>query len=206
MELHITNGITLPYLSFASFQLDLERGFGPDEFHNRFSEEYILTETLGTHTGCAPSVLCCITGNNLDYVTRTFLCYTFAYDLPNVTWQYMGGKDYNKLWRKLYQFGYATKDVEVLTFWENVPHPVTVKDKDTRITVYRKKSNSHTIAAVCDLGNSRRKIEVDISGLNYKNVQVSNWETGKKYSVSPSGTIILDLPRRDFILLEICGK
>jgi len=207
VDLHITNGITLPYLSFAAFQLDLERGYGPTEFHERFSEEHILTETLGTHTGCAPAVLCCLTGNDLGHITRSFMCYTFAYDLPNVSWAYPGDRVFNRLWRKLFEFGYGTKDVEVVTFWdEGAPKVVTTKDRDARITVYRRKDSAHAVVAVCDMGNRERQVKVDISGLKYKNAVVSDFETGKRSAVSPAGIVGIDLPRREFVLLEVKGE
>lgn len=207
VELHITNGITLPYLSFAAFQLDLERGYGPTEFHDRFSEEHIITETLGTQTGCSPVVLCGLTGNNLEHITRSFMCYTFAYDLPNVLWANNGSKVYKQLWRKLFNFGYAADNVEVITFWdENSKLPVKTADKDARITVYRQRNKPHAVAAVCDMGSSKRQVEVDISALGYKNAAVSDFETGKKYAVSPEGIVKLELPKREFILLEVRGK
>ena len=207
VDLHITNGITLPYLSFAAFQLDLERGYGPTEFHERFSEEHIITETLGTHTGCAPAVLCCLTGNDMKHITRTFLAYTFAFDLPNVVWAYPGGKDYNILWRKLFNFGYGTNDVEVLTYWEEGnPQPVKVLDKDARITVYRRKNTPYAVVAVCDMGSTTRPVKVDISGLKYKNISVSDFENNRKFEVSPDGIVKINLPKREFILLEIKGK
>ena len=207
VDLHITNGITLPYLSFAAFQLDLERGYGPTEFHERFSEEHILTETLGTHTGCAPAVLCGLTGNDLEHITRSFMCYTFAYDLPNVVWAAHHGKIYSTLWRKLFQFGYGTKDVEVVTFWdEGAPKIVTAKDRDARITVYRRKDRAHAVVAVCDMGNQKRRTAVDVSGLKYKNITASDFETGRKLAVSPDGIVEVDLPRREFVLLELRGE
>ncbi len=204
LELHITNGIMLPYLSFAALQLDLERGYGPTEFHERFSEEHIRTETLGTHSGCSPVILCCMTGKKLDWITRTFVAYTLAFDLPNVTWQYNAGPSYRKIWRMLYNFGYSTPDVEVLPGWENCEPPVTSQDRDVRITVYRKK-NGKTMAALADFGTRDRKLAVDFSGLGYKNASVIDAENGKTLPLNGANSLELNLHRHDFRLIEITG-
>lgn len=202
LELHTTNGIAVPYLSFAAFQLDLERGYGPTEFHERFTPEHIMTETLGTQTGCAPLVLCCLTGSKKEWLTRTFLCYSLAFDLPCVMWQYPGGPVFKKIWRMLYEFGYGTDEVSVLTDWNENPHPVTTKDKNAKITVYQKRKTGECLAAVCDFGKKNRTLELDLSGLQFKSPAVFNAESGKELSVK--GQLLkLELPRHDFRMLKI---
>jgi hypothetical protein len=58
LTLHMTNGNIVPFLSFASNQLDLESEYGPKEFHDRFTEGYFLTETIATQAGNIPQLLC----------------------------------------------------------------------------------------------------------------------------------------------------
>ena len=122
-------------------------------------------------------------------------------------WAAPGSRTFNTLWRRLFEFGYASDDVEVLTFWEpGVPKVVKKNDKDARITVYRRKDKPHAVIAVCDMGNKKRQVGVDISGLGYGNPVVTNFENGKNFTVSPEGVIKVELPRREFVLIEIRGR
>ncbi|MBQ7650987.1 MAG: hypothetical protein IJS15_08505, partial [Victivallales bacterium] len=118
---HMTNTNILPYTAFAAITLDMEAEYGSRDFQDRFTEGYIQTCTLGLQSGAVPEILVQISGNNADYVTRTFLSVTLAYDLPFV--MNCGGvtPTWSKIWRKLFEWGYSTPEVKVTPCYENPP-------------------------------------------------------------------------------------
>ena len=82
LTLHMTNTNLVPVLAFGTIALDLEAEYGSKDFQDRFTEGYLQSCTLGLQTGVIPEILVQITGKNREFVTRTFLAVTLAYDLP----------------------------------------------------------------------------------------------------------------------------
>ncbi len=203
--LHMTNGALMPFLSFGTSQLDMESEFGPKEFHDRFSEGYYLTETIGTQAGCIPEIINLVTGNNQKWICRTFCTIQLAFDLPMVVW----GKDFDPIvsqtWQKVYVFGYATPECEIIHFWEPGPKPVICNNKEIRLSVFRRTDRKESLIAICDLGNAAKTVTLDLAGLGYQAISAVNEETGESYAVSGS-QFTLEIPRRDFRLVRITGK
>ena len=203
--LHMTNGALLPFLSFGTVQVDLESEFGPKEFHDRFSEGYYLAETIGTQAGCIPEILNLVTGNNRKWICRTFVTIQLAFDFPMVVW----GKDFDPVvtetWKKVYNFGYASNNCEIIPFWKPGFHPVTCSNPEIRISTYKRTDKNEALIAVCDLGNSAKTVTVDIAGLAYTEPTAVNEETGAVYPVKDN-KITVELPRRDFRLIRIKGN
>ncbi|MEI6422531.1 MAG: hypothetical protein WCP55_09950, partial [Lentisphaerota bacterium] len=116
---HMTNTNIVPCMSFSTITLDLEAKYGPADFQDRFPESWLLSTTIGTQTGCAPEVLVQITGDDKDFVTRTFLAVTLAYDLPIVL---DGGgltSTFKKTWDLIRNFGYGSKEIKVYPCWDS---------------------------------------------------------------------------------------
>ena len=195
LELHMTNTNVVPVLAFGSTLLDLEAEYGSKDFQDRFTEGYLQSCTLGLQSGCIPSVLIEISGKKRDFVTRTFLAVTLAYDLPFV--MSCGGltNTWRNTWHKLYSWGYSTEQVKVTPCWEK--NPVTASTSDWRLTTYSKKSAGETVIAVCSFGDTANGT-IDISSTGAK--RCTDWESGKTLPIR-NGKVLLDLPRHDFKLL-----
>ena len=194
--LHMTNTNLIPFTSLGSISLDMEDKFGSMDFQDRFTEDYIKACTIGVQTGAIPEVLIEISGNNADFVTRTFLAVTLAYDVPMV--QHCGGMTgtWRKVWNALKEWGYGTDEVEVFPCYEP-SGKVQTDSKDIRLSEYRKKDGT-TIVAVCSFGHSG-KAEVKF-GFPVK--KAVDFETGTELSLS-GDTVEINLRKNDFKLIKI---
>jgi hypothetical protein len=199
--LHMTNGNIIPFLSFASNQLDLESEYGPKEFHDRFTEGYFLTETIGTQGGNIPQILCSITGNNRENVSRTFLAMQLAMDIPMCMWIEKPQAIVRSTWQKLYDFGYGQKEVIVYPSW-NKANPIKTNIPDVRITTYIKPNKKEAILAICDLGNSAKQVTINVNKLGFKVSNYQNLESNIKLPIV-NNQITIKLPRRNFILIKL---
>ena len=197
LELHMTNTNVVPVMAFGSTTLDLEAEYGSKDFQDRFTEGYLQSCTLGLQSGAIPSILIEISGKKRDFVTRTFLAVTLAYDLPFV--MSCGGltKIWWDTWRKLYSWGYSTKQVAVTPCWEK--NPITSSCPDWRITSYSKKATGETVIAVCSFGDTANGT-VDVSSTGAKSC--IDWESGKTLPIS-NGKVLMNLKRHDFKLLKL---
>ena len=200
---HMTNTNIVPFMSFSTIALDLESKFGPADFQDRFSEGLLLTETLGTQTGCAPEILVGITGKEKEFVTRTFLAVTLAYDLPMV--MNCGGltNTFRKIWEINRNFGYGSDLVKVFACWDE-NNPLKVLTPKTRCALYLNKQTNQAIIIVADFGNGGTA-KVDISSLGFKVLTVSNLETGKSISLK-NNKLETNLKKHDFKIFIIKGK
>lgn len=198
LTLHMTNTNLVPVLAFGTIALDLEAEYGSKDFQDRFTEGYLQSCTLGLQTGVIPEILVQITGKNREFVTRTFLAVTLAYDLPFVM---NGGGltgEWSKVWRRLYQWGYSTPEVKVAPCWDSA----TLKSdrSDWRITTYRK--GKELVAAVSNFGDTAEGT-LDLSGVHA--VRAVDWESGRELPVG-NGSLPLKLQKHDFRLIHITTK
>jgi hypothetical protein len=200
---HMTNTNLIPYMSFATMTLDLEAKFGGSDFQERFSEDWLLSETIGTQTGCVPQILVKITGNERDFVTRTFLAVTLAYDLPIV--MNAGGLTgtFYSTWAKLRNFGYGSDKVEVFACW-NKNNPLKTLTPGVRSTLYLDKANRKAIVIISDFGSGGKAV-LDIGGIGFTPEKTLNFETGKP--VMLQGTKLeTTLKKHDFKIFLLKGK
>ena len=202
---HMTNGSLIPFLSFAGFQLDLESEYGPKEFHDRFSQGYFLSETVGTQAGCVPQILCSITGNQIPWVTRTFVNYQLAFDISMVLWQRNPDPVVRKTWETIFGFGYGTPQCEVIPSFAEGTHPVVCDNPQVRVSVYRRTDKEDTLLAVCNMANEDLQVSLDFTGLGYLRDFLVDMESQEKV---PCGNrhATLHLPRRDFRLLRYANS
>lgn len=191
---HMTNTNLIPVLAFSTITLDLEAEYGSKDFQDRFREGYLRSTTLGTQTGCIPEILIQISGKKQQYVTRTFLAVTLAYDLPFV--MNAGGltQEWRKTWSMLYNAGYGTDDMKVYPCWTKGPAATAVKD--WRLTSYTDKKSGKTIVAVCSFGNTASG-KVTVPGMT----RCIELESNKEIPIQ-NGAVQLSVPRHDFRLLQ----
>ncbi len=198
---HMTNTNIIPLMSFCNITLDMEAWYGASDFQTRFSEGYILTEALGTQTGCIPEVLVKITGNDKLRISRTFIATALAFDFPIVL--NAGGLD-GRLWSKIkttiMKFGYGSKAVEVFACWDK-KNPIKALSGKTKCSLYLNKQKKQAIVVVSDFGSGGKAV-VDIQSLNFKSPMASNLETGKPVNIVQN-KLETDLKKHDFKLIML---
>ncbi|MFA7230006.1 MAG: glycoside hydrolase domain-containing protein [Victivallaceae bacterium] len=196
---HMTNTNIVPCMSFSTISLDLEAKFGPADFQDRFSEGWLLSTTIGTQTGCAPEVLVQITGNEKEFVTRTFLAVTLAYDLPIVL--NCGGltSTFKKTWDLIRNFGYGDEETKVFACWAAQDY-IKVLTPGVKSALYLKKDKAMLV--ISGFSNKDNIVKINIAGLGNKFHKIFNAETEKEIKVE-NGIISIHLPKHDFKLLII---
>lgn len=197
---HMTNTNIIPFMSFASMTLDWEAHYGSTDFQTRFSGGYVLSQSLGTQTGCIPSVLIKITGDEQERVSRTFVATLLAYDLPLIFSQ--GGFSTAlllKLNTIMLKFGYGLDNVEVYPSWKAQDF-VKVNSKDAKLSLFKKDSSA--MISVSDFGGKDSIVELDITALNLGKVKAVNIETNEIIPVEEN-RIKLNIPKYDYRVLLI---
>lgn len=202
---HMTNTNIVPCMSFSTISLDLEAKFGPADFQDRFSEGWLLSTTIGTQTGCVPEILVQVTGNEKDFVTRTFLAVTLAYDLPIV--MDCGGlsSTFQKTWELIRNFGYGSEDVVVYPCWDNNT-PLKTLTPNTRCTLYLNSQKNEAIIVLADFGVGGKSI-VDVSKIGFKPMVVRNLENQKIIEFTENKfELELELKKHDFKIIILKGR
>jgi hypothetical protein len=166
------------------------------DFQDRFTEDYIKICTLGLQTGSIPEVLIQISGNNKNFVTRTFLAVTLAYDIPMVL---NGGGTTNvwfSTWKKLKSFGYGTNAVKVYPTF-NPSNTITTTAKKLRLCEYHK-NNNEVVVAVSSFGHSGK------GTINFKFPikEAIDFESGKKLAIK-NNSVEIDMVKNDFKLIKV---
>lgn len=200
---HMTNTNIVPCMSFSTITLDLEAKYGPTDFQDRFSESWLLSTTIGTQTGCAPEILVQITGDEKEFVTRTFLAVTLAYDLPFV--MDCGGLTsiFKNTWEKIRKFGYGSDAVAVFACWDK-NNPVNALSPNTRISTYIDKKEKKALLVFSDFGNGG-KAAANISNIGFDIQEISDFESGTP--VSFGGNILeTELKKHDFKIFMVTGE
>ena len=194
--LHMTNTNLVPFTSLGSISLDLEDKYGSMDFQDRFTEDWLKVCTIGVQSGCIPEVLVGISGNNKEFVTRTFLAVTLAYDIPTVLKCYGVTAIWGKVWNSLKSWGYGTDAVKVFPCYES-SGKVSADSGDVRIAEYRKNDGS-TIAALCSFGHAG-KVKV-MFGFPIKKAE--NFETGTALPFK-GDSVEIELGKHDFKLIKV---
>ena len=194
---HMTNTNILPYTSFATITLDMEAEYGSRDFQDRFTEGYIQTCTLGLQSGAIPEILVQISGNNTDFVTRTFLAVTLAYDLPFV--MNCGGvtPTWSKVWRKLFEWGYPTFDVKVTACYENPQVSSDVAQWRFNTMV----KGNEAVVCVSNFGDAAEG-SIDLTRLGFKPTAVTDFESGKAVPLD-NGNVTLQISKHDFRIINV---
>ena len=84
VEVHITNCIIIPMMSFASHALGWEIFYGSKDYQQRFSEPYIMAESILTQAGLVSKLLLDIRNDN-ERLLKSALALTMPYNLLNHT-------------------------------------------------------------------------------------------------------------------------
>jgi hypothetical protein len=191
---HMTTSNLIPVYSFADMTLDWEWKSGMDDFQDRFSTEYILTESTGLQTGCIPFVLRCIRGNatkeRKEFVLRTFAGWGMVNELKT-----------GLCHKALYDFGYGKPDCQVYNWWDSET-PVKVTGVDAKYLLLKKgKRLMLIVCAYSGQGKTTVKI-LDKSGQYSSALDVESKQT----IPVKDGTFSFELPKHDYRIFIISEK
>ncbi len=181
---HTTMGNAIPVNSFASNILTWEHGGRRGDFQDRYAENEILADSLGTQDGCTSFILL----NNLQdrntprekQVAKSATAILLGYALVNLEDQGFGFAENQfvcKVLNIIYDFGYGDPGVEIYPFWGDRPQPVTHDGKDVRMTVVRRRDGRTLLM----LGNLGKAVTVNLKGIP-ADAKLFNPETGKPIS------------------------
>lgn len=201
---HMTNTQIVPINTWVGVNLDWEWKYGLDDFQDRFTRDFIRTESIGVKTGCVPLVLYGIFGEEkekIPWVQRTQIGTTLLHEIK--VWQYYPLR--NKIYRVFFDFGYGDKDCKVYHYWDkNIP--VKIKGVDAEAIVLMKDKKLLILTVSFD-NTGKCKLKIDGENLSLP-------ENGKFYDVE-KGEIIEEkepyecefiLKKHDFKLIEYRGK
>ena len=180
VEIHTTDCMVVPVVSFGTVAITQERGVNGGEYHVRYPESFMIADTVGIQAGLAP---CVISYAKLGDTARrarefdTLVSYICAFGIFSIA---DGGivynKEFDRLWNAVFDFGWGKAEVTPHFSFDRTPAPVTHTGKDIRMTLGTKKG-----AALMLFGNLGEEVvvEFDLSGLNFKKAKVTNVVTGE---------------------------
>ncbi|MBS3762737.1 MAG: hypothetical protein KGZ25_05455, partial [Planctomycetes bacterium] len=120
MQLHITNGHVLPFMTWNDCNLDLEwRRAAP--MQKAFSADLMRTETTGLQTGCRP--LAFSWGDDLKAFGALMVheCNSWGWSKPHKTYMPM-----------LFEIGYGLPDCNIYNYWDPADPVHTSNDEDVK--------------------------------------------------------------------------
>ena len=123
---------------------------------------------------------------------------TLAYDLPVV--MDCGGltQTFKKTWELIRDFGYGSENVTVYPCWDS-NSPLKVLPPDTKCVLYLNPQKHEAIIVVSDFSRGGKTI-VDISGLGFKPMAVTDLETKKSLEVN-GNKLEIELKKHDFKII-----
>jgi hypothetical protein len=193
---HMTNGYIIPALSFATIALDWEDKYGAADFQDKFSTEFIQTESMGLQAGLVPLVLGGVFTE--DEKEKLRLSRTeFALAALHEIKIWADGRTFGlgKCHQALYDFGYGLPDCKVFPYWEG-NQPVNIEGVDAKALVLNRPNKA--LVLVTDFGGGGECVlKPDAAKLGLKNVtSAKDAETGETLPVT-SGTVKFALGKHD---------
>ena len=200
---HMTNGATLPMLSFAQANLAWEFKYGANDYQDRFTPAYMRTVCTGRQFGTIPTVLGGITGvpaTSEEYVrlSRTGM----AMVLPHETFFYArtDGPLAAKVRGILNDFRSGEYDAH--PYWANAL--VSAIPADLLVTAYRKPARLLlVIGNMGEAGDFRITLKPD--ALDGPPRSAVNRETNAAVDVRDQ-TVHVPLATHDFALIEVTSE
>lgn len=199
---HMTNGYIIPVLSFASVALDWEDKYGIEDFQDRFSNDFILAESIGRQAGLVPLVLGGVMTQNqaeMDRVSRTQFGVAAIHEIK--IWRPGCSGEIGKVYRTLYEWGYGADDCRVFTYWEP-GQPVSIRGGTVKALVLSRPGKAMIL--ITDFGNGGSlTVMPDLKALGLKPAFVAkDAETGEALMVR-DGSLSVVLKRHDFRMVTL---
>lgn len=188
---HMTNTAIAPICAFAGMNYDWEDHNGFRDFQDRYTREYVRALSIGHQFGNFPAVLAPLAGTpeQLEWCERTATGVMLTHELR---WTHSGRKHYWNTLKKLYDFGYGDKNVEVYNYW-NAGFPLKITGPENSAIALVK--NGKTLLMVCDYGGGG-EYRVKSAG------KAVNLESGEPVK-SANSEIVFTLKKHDYILMVI---
>ncbi|MCD6407571.1 hypothetical protein J7L87_00790 [bacterium] len=197
---HMTNTQIVPINTWVGVNLDWEWKYGLDDFQDRFTRDFIRTESIGLKTGCVPLVLIGIRGEEkekIPWVERTLLGTTLLHEIK--VWQYFKLRD--EIYKKFFDFGYGEKNCKVYHYWDSYI-PVKIEGVDAEPLVLSKDKKLLILLVSFDkTGNCKLKIDGKFLNLP-ENGKFYDIETGKIIKKISSYECEFKLKKHDFKIIE----
>ena len=161
LESHITDTVMIPLVSFNAVTLDWEMNFGSDPYPRRFSQPYILTNTVGTQTGTLGATIIqrdkTVPG---DVIERSVLAVQFANNLMSGKLYATPGMFYQNAINYIFDFGYEAEGTVIYPgYLKN--NPVKINNKDVLATVVKRK-DGEVLLMIGNVGKKAVKATFDL--------------------------------------------
>ena len=201
VEIHPTNSHIIPMMSFASHILGWEIFYGSKDYQDRFNEGYLLTESLGTQAGVGSRLLIEYR-NDPERLLETALAVVMPYNLLNH--MLTGGQiteKYKKTMTLLDNFGYRDDGIEIFPCYDP-ENPVKSLDKNIKLMTLKMKN--HYLLCVGNTEKDGGKLDLDLSGLGFKNPCTADAFTGK--SMGSGKRLTSTIPFHGYRLILVAGS
>lgn len=199
---HMTNGYIIPALSFATIALDWEDKYGAADFQDKFSPEFIRTESMGLQAGLVPLVLGgVVTQDEKEKLRLSRTAFALAALHEIKIWSDGRTFGLDKCYKPLYDFGYSLPDCKVYPYWEG-NQPVKIAGVTAKALVLSRPAKA--LVLVTDFGDGGEcALTVDAGKLGLKNGFIAkDAETGEALTVT-NGRITFPLKKHDFRMVEV---
>ena len=155
---HMSNALLIPAFAFADVSYDWEMGYGDQDFQDRFSLDFIRTESIGLQGGLVPTVLGGVVKQGdiswSDWLkgekkrlTRTSLGMTLIHEIRiNHQKHAIAGDLLFQAYRALHRFDIANPDCTFVPYWQN-DRRVTATGGDLKTSFYTRPSRLLLIVA-----------------------------------------------------------
>jgi hypothetical protein len=199
---HMTNTQIVPITTWAGMNLDWEMHYGMDDFQDRFSRDFIRTETIGLQSGSVPVVLGGVHGKATPqrkaFVERTQTAATVVHEIkvwaspPPIA---------VKVHQLMDQFGYGQPDCRVFTYWQK-PFPAVLKGTDADMLILNR--DGKALIFVASYGQTAQcTVTLDAKALGLKpGGTFTNLEDGKTLESAGDAAAKFELPHHDFRIME----
>jgi hypothetical protein len=197
---HMTNADIIPALSFATFSLDFEDKYGVTDFQDRFSNDFIRSESIGLQAGLVPAGLGGVITTNSEErvrVSRTFFGVALVHEIR--AWGYFDSDELHRANMPLYKFGYGLPDCRVWRYWD-AEQPVRVEGGDTKTLVLSRAGKAMVV--ITDFGNGGEiSMKVDTKKLGI-GPDFTAQDTQSKETISvKDGQLSFPIKKHDFRMI-----
>ncbi|MCF7854041.1 MAG: DUF6067 family protein [Candidatus Pacebacteria bacterium] len=199
---HMTNGNTLPMLSFAQANLGWEWKYGGADCQEKFTPGYIRAVNTGQQTGTIPVVLGGVAGVDKDPVekarlTRTFLAMTLPHHF--FVYAHVDSATAIAVRDRMLEFMEGRK-THTHFYWNN--RHILDAPENLMVTVHE--ADNELLLVIGNLGKAGTyEITLNMTELNASGIQQTiNQETGEPIPVK-NNQVSLDIAKHDLALLHM---
>jgi len=206
---HMTNGYIIPALSFATIALDWEDKYGAADFQDKFSCDFVQTESIGLQAGLVPLVLGGVVTQDPKEqlrLSRTEFGLAALHEIR--IWADGRTFGLEKAYQALYEFGYGLADCKAFPYWDG-NQPVRIEGVDVKVLVLSRPGKA--LFLVTDFGGGRYRLggggecalSPDVGRLGLKaGFTAKDAETGEALPVK-DGKVAFALAKHDFRLVVV---